>query len=414
MSKTTARMAAGAVVAGGILVALALSTQAAMSTGGAFQLALIAAGVALVGLVVGAAVLRGLAGRSIASQASALTVTTIGAVGLGCYVAARRMFISDHDLAALTVVPVAAGTVGVASALILGARIGDAVHALARATRDIDLDRGRAVATTPPAALEIAALGDELRSMQRRLADAAERERVLDASRRELVASVSHDLRTPLAGMRAILEALEDEVVQDDATKQRYLHTLHHEVLRLSALVDDLFELSRAEAGALRLQLERVALTDLVSDALAGSAPVAAAKGVRLIGRIVGEPPLVMASPPEVLRALRNLLENAIRHTPSDGSVAVEVGVDVDEPSLAFVSVLDTGGGVAEQDLPRVFDIAFQADPARQPGGGAGLGLAIAKRFVEAHQGELVARNEGDGACFTLRLPCAPDRATAR
>ena len=102
--------------------------------------------------------------------------------------------------------------------------------------------------------------------MQRRLADAAERERVLDASRRELVASVSHDLRTPLAGMRAILEALEDEVVQDDATKQRYLHTLHHEVLRLSALVDDLFELSRAEAGALRLQLERVALTDLVSD----------------------------------------------------------------------------------------------------------------------------------------------------
>ena len=112
------------------------------------------------------------------------------------------------------------------------------------------------------------------------ISDAAERERVLDASRRELVASVSHDLRTPLAGMRAILEALEDEVVQDDATKQRYLHTLHHEVLRLSALVDDLFELSRAEAGALRLQLERVALTDLVSDALAGSAPVAHKKRV--------------------------------------------------------------------------------------------------------------------------------------
>jgi signal transduction histidine kinase len=402
------RLAAGAVVASGAIAVIALSIQAAMSTGDALQLALIAAGVALVGLVAGATVLRALARRSIASQTIALIVTTIAALGLGVYVAARRMFISHHDLGALAVVLVAAGTVGVASALVLGSRVGRAVDALARATRDIDLDEGVSVATaTPPAALELVRLGDELRSMERRLAQASTRERVLETSRRELVAAVSHDLRTPLAGMRAILEALEDEIVDDEATKQRYLHTLHDEVRRLSSLVDDLFELSRAESGALSLRLERVALTDLVSDALAGFAPVAAAKRVRLVGTVVGEPPAVSVSPPEVLRALRNLLENAIRHTPSDGSVAVEVGVDVDHPSVAFVSVRDTGGGVAEQDLPRVFDVAFQGDPARRSGAG-GLGLAIAKRFVEAHDGELVARNEGDGARFTVRLPCAP------
>jgi signal transduction histidine kinase len=407
MNTRPSRLAAGAVVAAGTVLVVALAIDTAMSTKDALQLALIAAGVTLLGLAAGAGMLRALRGRSIASQAVALTIVTIAALGVGAYVAARRMFISQHDLGALTVVLVAAGTVGVASALVLGARVGRAVDQLARATRDIDLGPDHSVATLAPSALEVAHLGRELRSMEGRLVQAVERERVLEASRRELVASVSHDLRTPLAGMRAILEALEDDIAGDEATKQRYLQTLHDEVRRLSALVDDLFELSRAEAGALSLQLERVRLIDLVSDALAGSAPVAAAKGVRLVGTVVGEPPDVTVSPPEVLRALRNLLENAIRYTPSDGSVAVEVGVDAAEPSVAFVSVHDTGGGVAEHDLPRIFDVAFQSDSARTSGGG-GLGLAIAKRFVEAHDGELLARNEGGGARFTLRLPCAP------
>ncbi len=131
--------------------------------------------------------------------------------------------------------------------------------------------------------------------------------------------------------MRAIVEALEDGVVDDEVTVTRYLQTLREEVDHLAALVDDLFELSRTQAGALRLQFERVSLGDLVSDVLAGSAPVAAAKNVRLEGRLVGPPPELDVSAPEVLRALRNLLENAIRHTPSDGSVVVEAGVDDDD-----------------------------------------------------------------------------------
>ena len=216
---------------------------------------------------------------------------------------------------------------------------------------------------------------------------------------------MSHDLRTPLAALRAMVEALEDGVVTDPGTVGRYHAAMRAETERLTALVDDLFELSRTQAGALRLQLERVSLGDLVSDAIAGVAPVAAAKGVRLEGRLEGPAPEIVVSTPEVLRALRNVLENAIRHTPTDGSVMVEAGAA--EPGQAFVSIIDSGGGVPEHDLDRIFDIAYQSDPSRTAGG-AGLGLAIARGFVEAHRGRITVRNENGGARFTVQLPMDP------
>ena len=167
--------------------------------------------------------------------------------------------------------------------------------------------------------------------------------------------------------------------------------------------MDDLFELSRAQAGVVQLQLERVSLGDLVSDALAGASPVAAAKGVRLEGRLDGPPAELEVSMSEVMRALRNILENAIRHTPSDGSVTVEAGSD---DAGAYVSVVDTGGGIPERDLPRVFEVAFRGDAARTPGGaGAGLGLAIARGLAEADRGDITVRNENGGCRFTVHLP---------
>jgi signal transduction histidine kinase len=157
----------------------------------------------------------------------------------------------------------------------------------------------------------------------------------------------------------------------------------------------------------LDLHIERVSLGDLVSDALAGASPVAAAKGVHLEGRLDGPPAELEVSASEVLRALRNILENAIRHTPNDGTVTVEAGHD---DALAYVSVVDTGGGIAEPDLARVFDVAFRGDAARTPGdAGAGLGLAIARGFVEAHAGDITVRNENSGCRFTVRLPL-PER----
>ena len=242
--------------------------------------------------------------------------------------------------------------------------------------------------------------------MEARLETARRRERAVEESRRELVAWVSHDLRTPLAALRAMVEAIEDGVVSDAETIGRYHAAMRIETERLTALVDDLFELSRTQAGALRLQLERVSLGDLVSDAIAGVAPVAEAKRVHLEGRLTGPAPEVHVSTPEFLRALRNVLENAIRHTPSDGSVMVEAGAL--SPDEAYVSVLDSGGGVPERDLDRIFDVAYQSDPSRTAGG-AGLGLAIARGFVEAHCGRITVANENGGARFTVQLPRDPD-----
>jgi signal transduction histidine kinase len=369
------------------------------------ELALLAAGTAAVAAAAGALVLRALRRRSLGTQVAAVAVVAVLGVGVGAWAGARAMFLSQHDLRALAVILVAAGVVTVVSALLLGRRVGAASEALVDVARRLGDADARADGPGPAAPQELARLHHELELTSRRLEQARTREQALDSSRRELVAWVSHDLRTPLAGIRAIVEALEDGVVDDEQTVARYYATLRGEADRLAELVDDLFELSRAQAGVLQLQLESVSLGDLVSDALAGSSPIAAAKGVHLEGRLDGPPAELEVSTSEVLRALRNILENAIQHTPSDGSVTVEAGSD---SGGAYVSVIDTGGGIPERDLPRVFEVAFRGDTARTPGdAGAGLGLAIARGFVEAHRGDITVRNEDGGCRFTVRLPLA-------
>jgi signal transduction histidine kinase len=313
------------------------------------------------------------------------------------------MFLADHDLQQLFVILLASGTAGVLVAISLGRRVLEASRSLGEATRRIGEGQVPSELERPSTA-ELAALATELETMSRRLDEARERERALDASRRELVAWVSHDLRTPLAGIRAMAEALEDGVVTDRETVARYHRTLRMEADRLAQLVDDLFELSIIQAGALHLEMERASLGDMVSDALAGASVLAETKGVRLEGRIDGAAPEIVLSTPGMSRVLRNLLENAIRLTPADGTVWVETGVVED---LAFVAVADQCGGIPETDLSRLFDPAFRGEVARTPrsDGSPGLGLAIARGIVEAHRGDISVRNEGRGCRFTVRLP---------
>jgi signal transduction histidine kinase len=334
-------------------------------------------------------------------------VTTLVTVALGAWVGARAMFLSDHDMHVLVVVLLAAATAGIAATLVLGARIGEAAGSLVEGARRIAAGEPPTFAASAEHSADTARLARELEVTAARLADARRRERAIEQSRRELVAWVSHDLRTPLAGLRAMSEALEDGVVGDDEVG-RYYSLMRDETERLTRLVDDLFELSRTQHGALRLELQRVSWGDLVSDAVAGIAPVARAKGVRLEHRVIGPPPACSASPPELLRALRNVLENAVRHTPSDGTVVVEHGKLGRD---AVLSVVDHGGGIAPADLGRVFDAGFQSDPARSTGHGAGLGLAIAKGIIEAHHGEIAVANENGGARFTIRLPIDADQS---
>lgn len=346
---------------------------------------------------IGLAALRSVRTRTMAVQLAVVAVATVAAILAGIVAITLRMFISSHDRdVALTVVAVA-GFVGLGVALLLGRRLAIANRALVTAVRAEPF-------TAPEQALpaELAELSRELEAAYARLADAHAREKALESSRRELVAWVSHDLRTPLAGLRAMAEALEDEVVVDPETVHRYHGRIRVEVDRLTEMVDDLFELSRIHSGTLRLSRQRVGLDDLVAEVVAGAEPLARAKGVRLRGEAERGVPLEVDAA-ELGRALRNLVVNAIRHTPSDGAVEVlgEAG-----GGGARVRVADGCGGIPAEDLPRVFDVAFRGESARTPGGGgAGLGLAIARGIVEAHSGGIAVVNTGPGCRFTVELP---------
>ena len=376
-----------------------------LPAGDAVVLATYAAGAAAISALVAVAVLSGLRRRSIVLQAAIAALAPVVAVAIGVVAAASAMFISSHDLHALIVVLVAAGTVGVLSGLMLGRRVATAGRSLGAMARGLGDEEVGEVSGGHDAPSELASLATELEATSARLTEARAQSAAIEHSRRQLVAWVSHDLRTPLAGIRAMVEALEDRVVDEPETVARYYRTMRGEVDRLSGLVDDLFELSRIEAGALGLDFERVPLDELVSEAVASASVIAGAKGIDLRGA-VGEPsPVVELSTPEMARVVRNLLDNAIRHTAPGGTVWIEAALD-DTGSEAVVSVRDACGGIPEEDLDHVFELAYRGDAARTPGsGGAGLGLAVARGLVEAHQGSISVCNEGDGCRFTVRLP---------
>ena len=369
----------------------------------ALHLAWLAGAAGLVAGGAGALGVVALKRRSMAANLAWIAVVSALAAAVGAMAAAHEMFISSADLRALVVIVVAAAATGTVVALALGIRVSAGSRALVDAARRIGGGEPMPALPDLPTG-ELALIGRELAAMTERLQESRQRERALDASRRELVAWVSHDLRTPLSGIRAMTEALEDGVVDDPELVRRYHRAIRVEADRLSGLVDDLFELSRINAGTLRLHLEPVCLSELVSDAIASAAPVARAKGVRLVGNVGEEIPDVEVSPPEMARVLRNLLENAIRHTPSDGAVRVEAGAD---GQAAYVNVADGCGGIPEDDVERVFELAFRGEAERRSdnGAGAGLGLTIARGIVHAHRGEISVRNEGEGCRFTVRLP---------
>ena len=194
-------------------------------------------------------------------------------------------------------------------------------------------------------------------------------------------------------------ESLEDGIAAEPA---RYHRQIRAEVARLARMVDDLFELSRTQAGTLRLSPGLIALEDLVNDALASTEALARARGVRLTG-MADAPLVVRADPREMSRVLTNLLVNAIRHTPEDGSVHV---VATPEPGSALLAVADSCGGIPEADLACVFDTAWRGrDHGPGPDSGTGLGLAIVRGIVEAHQGQVSVVNTEAGCRFEVRLP---------
>jgi signal transduction histidine kinase len=358
---------------------------------------------ALVVSLIGVLVLRRLAGRSIRVLVIGIVLVSVLTSMAGVSVIAYRMLSGVNQDVVLDLMAIA-GLAGLIVALVVGRQLVKASRAISDAVQGV----GESGVFIPPQRTlpaELAELSDALTVAYERLAQARTRERALEASRRELVAWVSHDLRTPLAGLRAMAEALEDQVVTDPREVSQYHTQIRREVDRLTLMIDDLFELSRIHAGALRLSRRMVGLEDLVAEVVASAEPVARSKGVRLTGAAVRGMP-VFIDTAEMGRALRNLVTNAIRHTPSDGVVDVLAEM---QGGMACVSVSDACGGIPPEDLPRVFDVAFRGESARTPGPqeGAGLGLSIARGIVEAHSGQIAVRNAGPGCQFLVRLPVA-------
>ncbi|HPU38757.1 MAG TPA: HAMP domain-containing sensor histidine kinase [Microthrixaceae bacterium] len=349
--------------------------------------------------------------RSTASvwrQALIVMLVPLAATWVGALLAARAMFLSSHDMGAFVTIALTAAAIGLGAAWEMGRRIRVDARRLGELSQEI---ADGMVPSPPPAASvsELGRVGDQLVEMSQRLDHSRRRELALERSRRELVAWVSHDLRSPLAGIRAMAEALEDGVVDDPDDVLRYLQTIGSETDRLAALVDDLFELSRITSGTLDLSPQPVRVDELVGTVVKAAAATARARSLDLRCEL-GDPPPLLVSPAEASRVLRNLLDNALRHTPSGGTVQVTVSSLGAE---AVISVVDECGGIPTQDLDRVFDVAFRGDAARtRDTGGGGLGLAIAKGLTEAQDGRIEVANHSGGCCFTVRFPldvsCTP------
>ena len=348
--------------------------------------------------------------RSLLLSVLVVAVIAVLAVVAGAAVAAGAMFLSPHDLRVLLFVVALAGLVGLLLSVVLGQQVVRGSRALGAAAAG--LSDGTYRSPTVPLNAELMALDAQLAEMSNRLEHGRQRERELEASRRDLVAWISHDLRTPLAGIRAMSEALEDGVVEDAATVSRYQSGIRREADRLSDMVDDLFELSRINASALHLDLQDLVLNDVVSDAVATASTVASRRCVLVQADATPSLLPVRGSVRELSRALGNLLANAITYTPSGGTVHVRA---YDDGDTVVIEVQDGCGGIPEADLPRLFDIAFRGSTARTPGGdgGAGLGLAITRGLVEAHDGTIHLANVDGGCCAQLRLPALPGWAGA-
>jgi signal transduction histidine kinase len=392
--------AVGAVGAAGVAGTLAIGAAMGMGTPdliAIFWMILAAGAVTAAVALVAQRLLRrsSIRGRFVALPIVAAVVTTANLAVL--YL---RMAVNDHDAAVVVTLLCYSLAAGLAVALVIARGTIRAVADLAdtaRALGDGDLD-----ARVGPldSGVELDTLGATLDEMADDLSAARVREHAVEQTRRDLITAVSHDLRTPLASLRAMIEALDDGVVSDPPTVARYVGEMRRSSTQLSDLVDDLFELAQLDAGAIEAETRRARLDDLVASVLAAVEPQARAKGLALSADLGAAADTDCS--PRVARVLQNLLVNAVRHTPTDGTVRLSAERRGDRLSLA---VEDTGDGIAPEDLPRIFEPFFRSDRARS-GAGAGLGLTLAKRIVEALGGRIsVESPPTHGARFAVELP---------
>ena len=319
------------------------------------------------------------------------------------WLTARLMFASAHDLQLAVVLLFFAGGIAMSLGYFLAAALVDGMSELAAGARAIAA--GRLETRVPvPGRNEMGELATSFNDMAVQLQTAEKKQRELETMRRNLVAWAGHDLRTPLASVQVLVEALADGVVDDPATVQRYLGAIQRNTQALSSLVDDLFDLAQLDAGAFAIDRQPTAVADVISDTIERYSDLAIHQGVTLSGDIMPGLPTIPIDSPKIERVLANLVGNALRHTPTGGSITIRA---TSTPQAVRIDVIDSGEGINPEDLPYIFDQFYRGEKSRSRAtGGAGLGLAIARRIVAAHGGEIeVESNMGQGARFSLILP---------
>jgi signal transduction histidine kinase len=343
---------------------------------------------------------------SIAGRVTIVLAGALLSIVASTIAVATEMYLSDHDVVVLGWVIGISAVMSMAAAwLVSRSAITSSVASLVDSTRRVGA--GDIVDPSPTGWRELDAVSSELAETSQRLAEARAQVAELDAARTQFFAWISHDLRTPLAGMRAMAEALEEGTAPDP---DAYIRRIRNKVDTVTQMVGDLFELSKLQTGTLELHPEPVDLLDLVSDAVSDVQEIAGARGIRIDhDGINGH--IIWADPREITRAIGNLLANGVRHAPDDSTILIRA--DTTNDNQLILSIIDQGSGVAAENLGQMFDVGWRAETSRttaEPGNssGAGLGLAIVRGIVEAHGGTVEAHHTDEGFQLDLLLPTAP------
>ena len=322
---------------------------------------------------------------------------------LNVWITARLMFASQHDLLLATILLLFAGGIAMVLGYFLSSTVTERIQRLDQAAKEIQA--GNLSVRIPVSGNdEVARLARTFNQMAAQLQESDAKQHDLDILRRDLIAWAGHDLRTPLAGVRVLVEALADGIIDDPDTSRRYLQQARKQINHLSLLIDDLFQVSQLDAGGIPLHLEPASLADLISDTLENFSGLAAQGNILLSGHASPDIDPIIMDVQRIGRVLNNLVDNALRYTRTGGTVSIQAEAVA---GTVHVTVQDSGEGISANDLQHVFDRFYRGEKSRnQATGGSGLGLAIAKGIVEAHGGQIgVESSPGQGAKFYFWLP---------
>lgn len=342
-----------------------------------------------------------------------IVMLTVLLIFINVWITAQLMFTSVHDLVLTSGLLIFAGVIAAVSTMFIARTLRERISELSRGLAAItraDWKRRLPVQGKD----ELSHLAEMFNHMASSLEELDDQKRQLEQTRRDLIAWVSHDLRTPLATMRAMNEAMLDGVVTDPATITRYEQNIHNEIQHLSRLIDDLFELAQLDTGYIPLNRQKTSLHDLISDTLSSMNARAASQQVKLSATVDPAVPLVYVAPDKIQRVLYNLIDNALLYTPSGGQVALKA---VQCNAGIEISVHNTGSYITPSDLQNVFKSFYRGEQSRAQNDngkrGTGLGLAIVRGFVEAHGGTIrVESDPQKGTAFTFTLPAEKQNRT--